>query len=80
MKAQMTARQSKVEMFKVEEDSESNRMTFGMPSQNFDDPTAAEIDHLIESIKMKINQFRGEEEEVLVEKCVFDFKKDLDQY
>jgi hypothetical protein len=44
-------------MFKLDEDSESNRMTFQMPNKCEDEPTQDEVDHLINSIKLKINQY-----------------------
>ena len=56
-KAALSANQSKIEMFKLDEDSESNRMTFQMPNKSEDEPTQDEVDHLINSIKMKINQY-----------------------
>lgn len=60
-------------MFKLDEDSESNRLTFQMPSANEDEHSKDEIDHLISSIKMKINQYANFDENIKVEKCIDDF-------
>ena len=58
-------------MFKIDEDSETNRLTFSMAPE---DPTKDEIDHLISSIKIKLNQYKHiADTEILVSKCIVDF-------
>ena len=66
-------------MFKVEDDfeDESNRMLFLMPDSDVQDtldPTTQEIDHLIESIRLKVQS--GQKETTIIS----DFISDLNSH